>query len=396
MRLNRLSAASLTLAMSLSAAAGASVSNDTLQADARATTVDHRDETVVAYTALEKDGWIFVKVEHRPTWHTYAMDNLLRAQERSGNEEPEAELPTVIHLDGAASSEGWLQSEPKDLSQPELRWYTWGFEDTSWFARRAEGDVEQLVIDAQACTADRCAMVEELAVPVLPAESGDLPDIEGLEPVRSAAGESAAEESAALPVLEGEALLDKEGKRFNDDDIFDVVTYRQLDGDCDGKVSMAELVKVTRSSSEYPRSLNWLVNFDADEDGFVAPGELAAGLRKNRERQIKRLMDVDADGNGEVTMQEHALSYAFREGREKAEEQGQKKWFNDLDADSNGTIGELAEAVVVNHLLRDDRAVAVGVEIVEPLRLTLLLSLFATLAEGVAQSVLLQGDHAVA
>ncbi|MXY30458.1 MAG: hypothetical protein F4Y48_04525 [Gammaproteobacteria bacterium] len=74
---------------------------------------------------------------------------------------PEIDLPA-----------SWRQTAPTELSKPELRWYTWGFADRSFFAARVlrvdPGGWVQ--VDAQACTDRLCAMVDGLRVPVT--ESG--------------------------------------------------------------------------------------------------------------------------------------------------------------------------------------------------------------------------------
>lgn len=127
------------------------------------------DELAVTYEARVEEDWLVVEVSHEPGWHTYAMDNVLRASEVTGKERPDTELPTVItpspEIETAAP---WRQTAPTELSQPDLLWYTWGFEDRSFFAAklvRAEpgGSVQ---VDAQACTDRLCAMVDALVVPV--------------------------------------------------------------------------------------------------------------------------------------------------------------------------------------------------------------------------------------
>lgn len=103
---------------------------------------------------------------------------------------------------------------------------------------------------------------------------------------------------------------------------------------------MVEFVKVIWFFVEYLCMLNWFVNFDVDEDGFIVFGEFVEGFCRNCVCQICCFMDVDVDGNGCVIMQEYVLSYVFCEGCEKVEEQGQKKWFNDFDFDDDGFVVE--------------------------------------------------------
>ena len=89
--------------------------------------------------------------------------------EATGRDRPDTELPTRLtpspEIELAAP---WRQTMPADFSQPDIRWYTWGFEGRSFFAARVEradpgGRVQ---VDAQACTDRLCAMVDALPVPV--------------------------------------------------------------------------------------------------------------------------------------------------------------------------------------------------------------------------------------
>jgi len=127
------------------------------------------DMPAVTYRARIDGDWLVVQAEHEPGWHTYAMDNVVRARKKSGKAQPETELPTVITpLDGQSVRGPWRQSAPVDLSTPEIRWFTWGFEAKSYFAVRIDNaaDPSSVQIDAQACTEALCAMVEALVVPI--------------------------------------------------------------------------------------------------------------------------------------------------------------------------------------------------------------------------------------
>lgn len=127
------------------------------------------DMHAVSYWARVEGDWLIVEAAHEPGWHTYSMDNVRRAREKTGKAEPETELPTVITpLDGLTIHGEWRQSEPVDLSTPDIRWYTWGFEGRSYFAAQIDNAVvpSSVQIDGQACTAALCAMVEALVIPV--------------------------------------------------------------------------------------------------------------------------------------------------------------------------------------------------------------------------------------
>ena len=123
----------------------------------------------VTYAARIEGEWLVVEARHEPGWHTYAMDNVLRAAEATGKAEPDTELPTRITPSPEIElASPWRQSIPTDLSQPDIRWYTWGFEERSFFAARlVHADPGAWVkVDAQACTDRLCAMVDGLRVPV--------------------------------------------------------------------------------------------------------------------------------------------------------------------------------------------------------------------------------------
>ena len=127
------------------------------------------DMHALSYRARVEGDWLVVEATHEPGWHTYAMDNVVRAREKSGKMRPETELPTVITpLDGLTIKGDWRQSPPLDLSTPDIRWYTWGFERRSYFAVRVDKAIlpSSVQIDAQACTDALCAMVDALVVPV--------------------------------------------------------------------------------------------------------------------------------------------------------------------------------------------------------------------------------------
>lgn len=127
------------------------------------------DMLAVTYRARVEGDWLVVEATHEPGWHTYAMDNETRAREKTGKAKPETELPTVITAVEGLSVEGpWRQSPPIDLSTPDIRWFTWGFEGRSYFAApvASTGSAATVRIDAQACTKDLCAMVDGLNVPV--------------------------------------------------------------------------------------------------------------------------------------------------------------------------------------------------------------------------------------
>jgi hypothetical protein len=56
-----------------------------------------------------------------------------------------------------------MQSEPRDLSKPELRWFTFGFDKSAYFVSRidrVESDEIVLRIRGQACSGETCRPIE--------------------------------------------------------------------------------------------------------------------------------------------------------------------------------------------------------------------------------------------
>ena len=130
--------------------------------------VRYRERVVVSYRAKLDGNILVIEASHAPEWHTYAMDNVMRARRKSGRASPSTELPTQIELSGGLKVMGdWFQSKPNDLSQPELRWYTWGFGSIARFAAkvvRVDGARATLTINGQACNATSCSRIDDLAI----------------------------------------------------------------------------------------------------------------------------------------------------------------------------------------------------------------------------------------
>jgi hypothetical protein len=137
---------------------------------------------VASYRARLSGDALLIEVTHEPGWHTYALDNLARAKNRAGKPPLGIEKDTKIEVSGGIEVIGkWRQSPPKDLSQPDISWFTWGFEGVSLFAAKVKktGAAEALIrINAQACNATTCAMVDDLEIKLSIAAGNSLADFD--------------------------------------------------------------------------------------------------------------------------------------------------------------------------------------------------------------------------
>lgn len=142
--------------------------------------VRHDETRCVSYQARLDGAWLVVRASVEPGWHTFAMDNKVRAEEKlAGRPSLGIERPTEITLTGGLHLAGpWYQSAPKDFSRPELRWFSWGFEKQAVFAakvRRFPAAPARLSIRGQACRETVCKNIN-VTIPLSPA--GVRPDSE--------------------------------------------------------------------------------------------------------------------------------------------------------------------------------------------------------------------------
>lgn len=150
--------------------------------------VRHELKPCVSYRAKLAGDYLIVEATLDEGWHTFAMDNQKRADEKlAGKKALGIDRETSIQLSkGLSESGGWLQTAPKDFSKPELRWFSWGFEKKAYFAAKVKtggAGPGQLTIKGQACTDSVCKNIDvELAVP-LKADTEDAA-IKLLAPVR--------------------------------------------------------------------------------------------------------------------------------------------------------------------------------------------------------------------
>ena len=127
--------------------------------------VRHDDKLVLTYRAKLEGDYLIVRAAIEPGWHTFVMDNKRREQEKlAGKPSLGIEKSTEIKaVNGLTVATPWLQTAPKDMSQPEIRHYTWGYEREATFAakaRRAAAGPAQVQVEAQACAAEICKNID--------------------------------------------------------------------------------------------------------------------------------------------------------------------------------------------------------------------------------------------
>ncbi len=142
--------------------------------------VRHDDMLCVSYQARLEGPYLVVRATLEPGWHTFAMDNKVRAVEKlAGKPSLGIDHPTEITLTGGLDPAGpWYQSPPKDFSKPELRWFSWGFERQAVFAtkiRRPGTGPTRIAIRGQTCTETTCKNIDvALSLPAASADSSDI------------------------------------------------------------------------------------------------------------------------------------------------------------------------------------------------------------------------------
>jgi hypothetical protein len=127
--------------------------------------VRHDETLSISYQAKLDGPNLVVRAKIEPGWHTFAMDNQVRAEEKlAGKPSLGIDRPTKITLTGGLQVAGpWLQTAPLEFSKPELRWFSWGFERQALFAarvRRSAGGTVRIGIRGQACTETVCRNID--------------------------------------------------------------------------------------------------------------------------------------------------------------------------------------------------------------------------------------------
>jgi hypothetical protein len=144
----------------------------------QAVEVQYDFKRCVGYRARLAGEFLVVQAMLEPGWHTFAMDNKQRAEEKlAGRPSLGIDAPTEIKLSQGLEVAGpWYQSPPKDFSRPELQWFSWGFEGHALFVakvRRSGPGPAQIAIAGQACTASICKRVDVAISLPLPGANGN-------------------------------------------------------------------------------------------------------------------------------------------------------------------------------------------------------------------------------
>ena len=146
----------------------------------------HEMQPVVTYRGQIAGDWLVIEASLAPGWKTFAIDNERRADERrAGKPSLGIDQPTQLTPGPSLAVTGpWHQLPPKDFSKPQLRWFTFGYQDRAVFAakvRRTGKGPYPVEIRGQACTDTTCKNID-VTVQAPAAEAGAF-DRKGLEPV---------------------------------------------------------------------------------------------------------------------------------------------------------------------------------------------------------------------
>ncbi len=127
--------------------------------------VRHEENLCLSYRARVDGPFLVVRATLESGWHTFAMDNKQRAEEKlAGKRSLGIDHPTEFILSGGLETVGpWYQTPPTDFSKPELRWFSWGFDGQALFVakvRRTGAGPARIAIRGQACTDVTCKNID--------------------------------------------------------------------------------------------------------------------------------------------------------------------------------------------------------------------------------------------
>lgn len=131
--------------------------------------VTHDEQPCITYRAqITANGNLAVDVKLASGWHTFTMDNDKRAAAKLGGKKAlSSDKPTQILPEAPALeiTGPWLQPQPKDFSQPDLRIFSWGYEGEALFVAPAKAiagssQAPKIRIKAQACSQTVCKNID--------------------------------------------------------------------------------------------------------------------------------------------------------------------------------------------------------------------------------------------
>lgn len=150
------------------------------------------DVVCAAYKArVDAAGNLLVHVTLGDGWHTFAMDNTVRANEKlAGRKAIGMDKPTSFTVTGGLAVEGpWRQPALTDFSKPELRIFSWGFEKQALFAAKVKATgapKAQVNVQGQACTPAICKNIQTtLEIDLVPPAKAPEPGLDTLTAIRT-------------------------------------------------------------------------------------------------------------------------------------------------------------------------------------------------------------------
>jgi hypothetical protein len=127
--------------------------------------VRQEENLCLTYQAKLEGSLLIVRAKIEPEWHTFAIDIKKRAEEKlAGKPSLGIERATEFVLSGGLETVGlWYQSIPKDFSKPEIRYFSWGYEQSAIFAakvKRTGAGPARIAVRGQACTETTCKNID--------------------------------------------------------------------------------------------------------------------------------------------------------------------------------------------------------------------------------------------
>jgi DsbC/DsbD-like thiol-disulfide interchange protein len=154
--------------------------------------VRSQENLCLTYQARLDGPYLVIRAKIEPGWHTFAMDNKQRAEEKlAGKKALSVDKATEITLTGGLLPVApWYQSPPKDFSRAQLRWFSWGFDRDALFVTKVKQSATaptEITIRGQACTAEVCKNIDStISLPATILATTPEVDLKALIPVPSA------------------------------------------------------------------------------------------------------------------------------------------------------------------------------------------------------------------